>query len=126
MPAHLLSGDWAMAQTAVRAVSCDTCGKQYRYKPELAGKKVKCPCGGRVRFPLDEQKPPVPVEIDLEHVAQAEAVAVQEEEIAEAPPIAPPLPSSKPARPTAGAALAKSVIARATKTSTTHSSDEKW
>src|SRR5437870_3232928 len=104
-----------MAQTAVRAVSCDSCGKQYRYKPELAGKKVKCPCGGRVRFPLDEQNPPAPVEIDLEHVAQDEAARVQDEEVAEAPPIAPPLPASKPARPSAGAALAKSAISRATK-----------
>src|SRR5436853_7687691 len=95
---HLHWEALAMAQTAVRAVSCDTCGKQYRYKPELAGKKVKCPCGGRVKFPLDKQQPMEPVEIDLEHVAEAQAAATQEDEPAEAPSIAPPLPASNPPR----------------------------
>jgi|GEM_PF-3730982 len=32
-------------------VSCDTCGKQYVFKPTLAGKRVKCKCGGRITFP---------------------------------------------------------------------------
>lgn len=32
-------------------VSCDTCGKQYVFKPTLAGKRVKCKCGGRIAFP---------------------------------------------------------------------------
>src|SRR5438093_783015 len=104
-----------MAQTAVRGVSCDTCGKQYRYKPELAGKKVKCPCGGRVHFPLDESKPPEPVEIDLEQAARAEADAGVQEEAVEAPPVAPPLAAATPARSSAGAAMAKQAIARATK-----------
>ena len=117
-----------MEQTAVRSVSCDTCGKQYRYKPQLAGKKVKCPCGGRVRFPLEEQQPAAsaaPVEVDIQHLAQAEAAASQDEETDEAPPEAPPLPATKPARASVGAAMAKQAIARATKTSAS-TSEDKW
>src|SRR5439155_22956632 len=110
------------------SVSCDTCGKQYRYKPQLAGKKVKCPCGGRVRFPLDEQQPAAsaaPVEVDLQRLAQAEATNVQDEQAEEAPPEAPPLPAANPARAGIGAAMAKQAIARATRTSAS-SSEDKW
>src|SRR3989442_977171 len=115
-----------MEQTAVRSVSCDTCGKQYRYKPQLAGKKVKCPCGGRVRFPLDEQQPAAsaaPVEVDLQRLAQAEVPHSQDEQTDEVPPEAPPLPAAKPARAGVGAAMAKQAIARATKTSVSSSED---
>ena len=31
--------------------ACDGCGKQYRWKAELAGKRVKCKCGQVVRVP---------------------------------------------------------------------------
>src|SRR5438477_5152170 len=95
-----------MAQTAVRAVSCDTCGKKYRYKPELAGKKVKCPCGGRVRFPLDSEQPVPQVDVALEQLAQAEAAAPQEDQADEAPPPAPPLPTAKAARGNSAGVLA--------------------
>src|SRR5438874_10901129 len=40
--------------------ACETCGKEYRWKPELAGKRVKCKCGGVMTVP--EQEPP-----DSEH-----------------------------------------------------------
>jgi len=103
-----------MAQTAVRAVSCDSCGKQYRYKPELAGKKVKCPCGGRVRFPLDTatEEPEQPqVDLALQQLAQAEAEAPQyDTPEEEAPPPAPPLPSKTSSRASA-LGVAKSKIA---------------
>jgi hypothetical protein len=29
---------------------CDSCGKQYAWKPQLAGKTVPCKCGGSVSF----------------------------------------------------------------------------
>ena len=34
-----------MAQVEEAKFSCQSCGAKYRWKPELAGKKVKCKCG---------------------------------------------------------------------------------
>ena len=31
--------------------NCSTCGKEYRWKPELAGKKAKCKCGNVIPVP---------------------------------------------------------------------------
>ena len=31
--------------------ACPSCGKQYRWKPELAGRSAKCPCGAKVVVP---------------------------------------------------------------------------
>src|SRR5947199_8749342 len=35
--------------------SCDSCGKQYAWKPELAGKKAKCKCGAVLSIPAQPQ-----------------------------------------------------------------------
>ena len=32
--------------------SCDACGKQFFWKPEVAGRRGKCPCGAVTRIPL--------------------------------------------------------------------------
>jgi hypothetical protein len=32
-------------------IVCEGCGKKYRWKPELAGKKVKCKCGQVLEIP---------------------------------------------------------------------------
>lgn len=34
-----------MSSSAAAKFSCDSCGKQYTWKPELGGKKAKCKCG---------------------------------------------------------------------------------
>jgi hypothetical protein len=34
--------------------SCNKCGKSYKWKPELAGKKVKCKCGNIMAAPAQE------------------------------------------------------------------------
>ncbi len=34
-----------------QAVTCPACKRQYANKPELAGKRAKCKCGGRIKFP---------------------------------------------------------------------------
>lgn len=34
--------------------SCDSCGKSYSWKPELAGKRVKCKCGQPLRVPQSD------------------------------------------------------------------------
>src|SRR5262245_15456024 len=113
-----------MAQTAVRAVSCDTCGKKYRYKAELAGKKVKCPCGGRVRFPAEEAEETPRVDVALQELAQAEAAAPQDEQ-EEVPAAAPPI-SAKPARatPSAKSKLISSVKEKISSGSS--GGEEKW
>src|SRR6266513_4898710 len=35
--------------------SCNSCGKQYPWKPELAGKKAKCKCGAILSIPAKPQ-----------------------------------------------------------------------
>ncbi len=34
-------------------ITCE-CGKRYSWKPELAGKRAKCKCGGIVKFPMED------------------------------------------------------------------------
>jgi len=43
-----------MAGTEDPKIECDQCGKVYRWKPELAGKRVKCACGNKVDVPKQE------------------------------------------------------------------------
>lgn len=38
-------------------IECPACMRQFRWKPELAGKRAKCKCGGRVTFPLEAPAP---------------------------------------------------------------------
>jgi hypothetical protein len=48
--------------------SCASCGKEYRWKPELAGKQAKCKCGATITVPRNPPPPPVPrqAEVDLD------------------------------------------------------------
>jgi len=43
--------------------SCDSCGKQYPWKPELAGKKAKCKCGAVLSIPAQPQMARAPVAV---------------------------------------------------------------
>jgi hypothetical protein len=48
--------------------ACTACGREFRWRPELAGKKAKCKCGAVVAVPLQaplalEPAPPEPVPI---------------------------------------------------------------
>jgi hypothetical protein len=36
------------------AIQCPTCQKEYRWKPELAGKRVQCKCGETITVPAEE------------------------------------------------------------------------
>lgn len=40
--------------------ACPSCGKQYKWKPELAGKKGKCKCGGVLAIPAKPPAEPTP------------------------------------------------------------------
>jgi hypothetical protein len=48
--------------------SCASCGKEYRWKPELAGKQAKCKCGATITVPKTPPPPAVPkqAEVDLD------------------------------------------------------------
>src|SRR5688500_6773473 len=53
--------------------ACAACGREFRWKPELAGKKAKCKCGAVVAVPAQEplalEPPPaepVPIRVDSE------------------------------------------------------------
>jgi hypothetical protein len=39
--------------TGASSIKCDSCGKQFRWREEIAGKRMKCPCGGVVTIPAD-------------------------------------------------------------------------
>ena len=43
-----------MGTVAAGQFSCDACGKSYRWKPELAGRKAKCKCGAVMHCPATE------------------------------------------------------------------------
>jgi DNA-directed RNA polymerase subunit RPC12/RpoP len=48
------------AQQQLGQLTCTTCGKRFRYRPDLAGRTVKCPCGARIMVPR-VQMPVTPV-----------------------------------------------------------------
>ena len=50
-----------MAQTRTSRFTCNGCGRTYRWKFELAGKKVKCGCGNVMTAP---EVPAGTVEVD--------------------------------------------------------------
>ncbi|HVT80001.1 MAG TPA: hypothetical protein VHM90_05035 [Phycisphaerae bacterium] len=53
-------------------VECPGCGKGYPFKPEIAGRRVKCRCGGEFRFPMA-----APVEDESEVVPAQDLIAGQ-------------------------------------------------
>jgi DNA-directed RNA polymerase subunit RPC12/RpoP len=38
-------------------IVCSACSRKFRYKPELAGRTVKCPCGSAILVPKPQPKP---------------------------------------------------------------------
>jgi hypothetical protein len=63
----------------ITSFECDGCRKSYRWKPELAGKKVKCKCGHPIVVPIPAPEPPQAVESD-DPFADALAAAADAEE----------------------------------------------
>src|SRR5689334_273899 len=51
-----LFGVRAMATTTEPRFACAACGKQYAWKPELAGKKGKCKCGATMDVPMSVEE----------------------------------------------------------------------
>jgi hypothetical protein len=84
--------------------SCTSCGKAYAWKPQLAGKRVKCKCGAPISVPAEDpalaQAPP-PEFDDLYALAEGNA------DVPVAPaPIARPAPALAVAAVGAGAGTA--------------------
>ena len=87
---------------------CAACGREFRWKPELAGKKAKCKCGATVQVPAADPAaapppPPPPAEAesfdDVYALAAAEAEQAAATNQAHAAPIAyaappPPVPQT--------------------------------
>src|SRR5690606_16262231 len=49
----------AMSDTQKAHFECESCGKRYTWKPQLAGKKAKCKCGATLTVPqaIDNDDP---------------------------------------------------------------------
>src|SRR5215208_7702281 len=70
--------------------SCAACGKEFRWKPEIAGRKAKCKCGQTLTVPA---APPAPAAVQT------------------APPPPPPAPApATPACPECGADLPANAV----------------
>ena len=88
--------------------SCNSCQKTYAWKPQLAGKRVKCKCGSPISVPSEDpalaDAPPAEFE-DFYALAQGEAV---DEPVAAPPPVARAAPALAVAG--AGASIAPAPV----------------
>lgn len=88
------------------SVACASCGKDYRWKPEFAGKRAKCKCGGVVSFPKADPMaaaappPPPPPIPDVPEGFEDYGMAAD----APPPPPPPPIPGRRPAAAAVSAA----------------------
>jgi DNA-directed RNA polymerase subunit RPC12/RpoP len=84
-----------MGQVVNQSFACAACGKRFKWKPDLAGKRVKCPCGAGVEVPrrdVEEEAPAASGLDGFDDLFGAHAV--------DAPPLptAPPLDEAQPAQ----------------------------
>jgi DNA-directed RNA polymerase subunit RPC12/RpoP len=87
---------------------CSECGREFTWKPEIAGRKARCKCGATIVVPKTRpgselEDEPQPLEDDFG--LAGEGIGGEEDDVAPPPP--PPLPSSSFKKPTPGAIGAK-------------------
>ena len=73
-------------------IRCPSCGRTYAYKPELAGRRVKCKCGAAIQVPAaapPDEDPP-----DFSDMAAYEPAGAA---VSAPPPTPAPVPASTPA-----------------------------
>jgi DNA-directed RNA polymerase subunit RPC12/RpoP len=51
---------WASNMSTEPKFACPSCGKQYKWKPEMAGRSAKCPCGAKLVVPATAPAAPAP------------------------------------------------------------------
>jgi hypothetical protein len=98
-----------MSEATELRIVCDGCGKTYKWKPQLAGKRVKCACGAVVTVPTAAVAEE-PAELDdlyaLASDAESKRAAAESEAPiavqAPAPIVPPPTPVVKPGLAAAG------------------------
>jgi hypothetical protein len=102
---------------AVGQFSCSGCGKSYAWKPEIAGKRVKCKCGERLSVPATDpaaaalETEPMPEGFD-DLMALAEGAPASEASYAPEPAVAAaPARSGKRGGAAAAASLGGGVAA---------------
>lgn len=66
------------ATTTEPKFNCASCGKEYRWKPELAGKKAKCKCGSVIAVPAKPPAAPRPKPGEVEDLDGLYALAQEE------------------------------------------------
>ena len=77
--------------------ACPSCGKEFRWKREIAGKRAKCKCGATVQVPAsDPAKSPAPAAPDEQSFDDLYALAATEAEQAGAHQRAAPAPPAAP------------------------------
>lgn len=87
-----------MSNPAIPEFACDACGKKYKLKPEVAGKKVKCKCGSAFTAP----ELPAPTEPDEQELYDLVDAASEKPKAAvlsasQASPLARAMPVARPA-----------------------------
>jgi hypothetical protein len=98
-----------MSEISGPKFACAACGKEYKWKPELAGKKGKCKCGGVLSIPAQpplNDPEPDPNFDDLYDVSD-DAPKKAPAYTAAAPPPLPPTVMTAAAAAGAAAAMAK-------------------
>ncbi len=71
-----------------QSIPCTHCGKSFRWKPVLAGKGVRCPCGELIHFPANPPEQPEMYYLESETPQEVIPVAA----VASVAPPAPALP----------------------------------
>src|SRR5687767_12957477 len=84
-----------MATAEAPKFSCASCGREFRWKPELAGKKAKCKCGAVVAVPtVAPSAAPAPAAVEhdpFDMAGEPEPVAAPPQ-FRSPPPVAAPAP----------------------------------
>src|SRR5688500_15462390 len=88
-----------MPATTGPRFSCPSCGKQFAWKPELAGKKGKCKCGGVLSIPAKPPAPPAAVKAAAPEANPFDDPYSVAEEPMQAPPSYAPAPALVAAAP---------------------------
>src|SRR5215213_5722809 len=75
--------------------NCANCRREYRWKPELAGKQARCKCGTVMTVPKTPPAPPAPREDEAGGIDDLYALAQEEKKTARAAAAVPVDPAAQ-------------------------------